>query len=155
MLIKTTADRLPSCEPFFNGTSLGWYEASIKKGSRRSAYWPWFLLATTNKLRIVIPDRELGRVKFLILSRRLAGGKNITEESLCFSSYVGSYGRWLGLQFWEVVPLPFLIFLHQLPNPPTAHNPNYRVSQFTLSRGSQWTLTSGQPMYPNVGAKKR
>ena len=33
----------------------------------------------------------------------LAGGKNITEESVCLSSYVGSYGRWIGLQFWEVV----------------------------------------------------
>ena len=67
--------------------------------------WPWFLVVRTNKtkLRIVIPDRELGWVNFLILSRRLAGGKNITEESLCLSSYIGSYGRWLGLQFWEVV----------------------------------------------------
>jgi hypothetical protein len=61
------------------------------------------LLVTTNKTQNWIRDRKFGRVKFLILSRRLAGGKNITEESLCFSSYVGSYGRWLGQQFWEVV----------------------------------------------------
>ena len=39
-----------SREPFFNGTSLGWYEASIKKGSRQLAYgWPWVLLVMTNK----------------------------------------------------------------------------------------------------------
>ena len=36
---------------------------------------------------------RFSRVKFLILPRRLAGGKNITEESLCFSSYVGSYAK--------------------------------------------------------------
>ena len=63
-----------------NGTSSGKYEAPIKTGYCK-----------------------LGRVNFLILSRRLAGGKNITKESLCFCSYMGSYGRWLGLQFWEVV----------------------------------------------------
>ncbi len=55
--------------------------------------WPWFLLAMNNKTQNCIWDRELGRVNFLILSRRLAGGKNITEESLCFCSYVGSYAK--------------------------------------------------------------
>ncbi len=34
----------------------------------------------------------------------------------------------------------------QLPNPPTARNSNYRGSRCL-------TLTSGQPMYPNVRAK--
>ena len=38
------------------------------------------------------------------------------------------------------------IILHQLPNPPPARNPNYQGSRCL-------TLTSGQPMYPNVGAK--
>jgi hypothetical protein len=98
---------MDSGEPNSIGSSPGRYEAPIEFGSPILAYWtngwPWFLLVTTNKTQIVIPDRELGRVNFLILSLRLAGGKNITEESVCFCSYVVSYGRWLGLQFWEVV----------------------------------------------------
>jgi hypothetical protein len=39
-------------------------------------------------------------------------------------------------------------FLDQLLNPPAACNPNYRGSRCL-------TLTSGQPMYPNVGAKNK
>ena len=38
------------------------------------------------------------------------------------------------------------IILHQLPNPPPARNPNYQGSRCL-------TLTSGQPVYHNVGAK--
>jgi hypothetical protein len=41
----------------------------------------------------VTDGQHHGRVNFLILLRRLAGGKNITEESLCFRSYVGSYAK--------------------------------------------------------------
>jgi hypothetical protein len=51
------------------------------------------LLVTTNKTQNCNSDRKFSRVKFLILPRILAGGKNKTEESLCFSSYIGSYAK--------------------------------------------------------------
>ena len=74
--------------------------------------WPWFMLVTTNKTHNCNSRSQVGRFKFLILSWRMAGGKNITQESLCFSSYAGSYGRWLGLQFWEVVDRRYTLNLY-------------------------------------------
>ena len=58
-----------------------------------TSYEAMVLLVTTYKTQNCNSDRKFSRVKFLILPRRLAGGKNITEESLCFSSYIGSYAK--------------------------------------------------------------
>ena len=58
---------------------------------------------------------------------------------------------WWGLsipiisKFLSIVRQKKNAILNQLPNPPTARNPNYRGSRCL-------TLTSGHLMYPNIGA---
>ena len=94
-----------SREPFFNGTSLGWYEASITKGSWRLACWthgwPWFLLVRTNKTQNCdskIVSLVESNFNFTVktgrrqtCSQRNHYASDPMQDRMC---------RWLGLQFF-------------------------------------------------------
>ena len=58
----------------------------------------------TNKNQNCNSGLQVWTSQILILSQRLASGKNITEESLCFSSSVGSYGRYSAYSFGRWCP---------------------------------------------------
>jgi hypothetical protein len=84
---------------------------------------------TTNKTQNCNSGSQVGSSQILILPQRLASGKKITEESLCFSSYVGLIagfvraanagrrfrctcrGRGLVLSLGPVVRVPHLVVI--------------------------------------------
>ena len=95
-----------SREPFFNGTSFRWYEASIKKGSRRSEYWtktgwPWFLVVTTTKTQNYDSEiASLVKSNFNFIAK--SGRRQTCSQRNHYASdpMQDRMCRWLGLQFF-------------------------------------------------------